>query len=307
MRGKTRLNLELSPKINSLPELAEAENACTRCPLYKDATQAVPGEGRRSAHVMLVGEQPGDKEDLSGRPGRTRPRPRAGGGGNSAHGGFRHQCGEAFQARDARQAPAAQASQRLRNRALQDLARSRTRAREAGGHRRARRHGGAQSARPFGHHREAARTGLASCRRHRLRHHPPLVPAAHRGRRRQAARVREFRRRSATGGADIAEKGGLIRPYSSSVNRPLTSASSASTTSAASRPLASTVIVVPRPAASIISPMIEVPPTTSWPRFTFTSASNFSTICTNFAEARACKPFLLQISSTRMMGAASDG
>src|SRR5262249_46036132 len=167
--------------------------------------------------------------------------------------------------------------------------------------------GAAQSARPFGHHREAARTGLASCRRHRLRHHPPLVPAAHRGRRRQAARVREFRRRSATGGADIAEKGGLIRPYSSSVNRPLTSASSASTTSAASRPLASTVIVVPGPAASIISPMIEVPPTTSWPRFTFTSASNFSTICTNFAEARACKPFLLQISSTRMMGAASDG
>jgi uracil-DNA glycosylase family protein len=68
MRGKTQLNLELSPKINSLAELAEAENACTRCPLYKDATQAVPGEGRRSAHVMLVGEQPGDKEDLSGKP-----------------------------------------------------------------------------------------------------------------------------------------------------------------------------------------------------------------------------------------------
>src|SRR5499433_1754605 len=68
MRGKTQLNLELSPKINSLPELAEAENACTRCPLYKDATQAVPGEGRKSAHVMLLGEQPGDKEDLSGKP-----------------------------------------------------------------------------------------------------------------------------------------------------------------------------------------------------------------------------------------------
>ena len=68
MRGKTQLNLELSPKINSLAELAEAENACTRCPLYKDGTQAVPGEGRRSAHLMLVGEQPGDKEDLSGKP-----------------------------------------------------------------------------------------------------------------------------------------------------------------------------------------------------------------------------------------------
>src|SRR5262245_46242146 len=50
-------------------------------------------------------------------------------------------------------------------------------------------------------------------------------------------------------------------------------------------------------------PMIEVPPTVSWPRFTFTSASNFSTVCTNLAEARACRPFLLQISSTRVIGA----
>src|SRR6266516_3321034 len=68
MREKTQLDLELSPQIHSLPELAKAENACTRCPLYKNATQAVPGEGRRSVHVMLVGEQPGDKEDLSGKP-----------------------------------------------------------------------------------------------------------------------------------------------------------------------------------------------------------------------------------------------
>jgi uracil-DNA glycosylase family 4 len=68
MREKTQLDLELSPQIHSLPELAKAENACTRCPLHKNATQAVPGEGRRSAHVMLVGEQPGDKEDLSGKP-----------------------------------------------------------------------------------------------------------------------------------------------------------------------------------------------------------------------------------------------
>src|SRR5215471_14559701 len=68
MREKTQLDLELSPAITSLPELAKAENECTRCPLYKHATQAVPGEGRRSAHVMLVGEQPGDKEDLAGKP-----------------------------------------------------------------------------------------------------------------------------------------------------------------------------------------------------------------------------------------------
>src|SRR5262249_38531459 len=194
-----------------------------------------------------------------------------------------------------------------------DLARSRTRDREAGGRRGARRHGRAQSARPFGHHLQAARTDLASGRRHRrLRHHPPVLAAAHRGRGGQAARIRKFRHRSATGGAGVEETGGLSRrgadrPYSSSVNRPLTSAANASTTSGASRPLASTVIVVPGPAASIISPMIEVPPTTSWPRLTFTSASNFSTVCTNFADARACNPFLLQISSTRVMGAAPDG
>ena len=50
-----------------LTALREAENACRRCPLY-DATQAVPGEGPRRARVMLVGEQPGDKEDLAGKP-----------------------------------------------------------------------------------------------------------------------------------------------------------------------------------------------------------------------------------------------
>ncbi len=52
----------------SLKELAKAEAACTRCPLYKDATQAVPGEGPGRASFMLVGEQPGDKEDLAGKP-----------------------------------------------------------------------------------------------------------------------------------------------------------------------------------------------------------------------------------------------
>src|SRR5581483_12083696 len=57
----------LSP-ITSLRELAKAEHECTRCPLYQNATQAVPGEGRRHAHLMLVGEQPGDKEDLAGKP-----------------------------------------------------------------------------------------------------------------------------------------------------------------------------------------------------------------------------------------------
>ena len=56
------------PLITSLSGLRAAENACRRCPLYKTATQAVPGEGPRTARIMLVGEQPGDKEDLAGEP-----------------------------------------------------------------------------------------------------------------------------------------------------------------------------------------------------------------------------------------------
>ena len=47
--------------------VAEAER-CTACPLYRDATQTVFGEGPVPADLMLVGEQPGDQEDLQGRP-----------------------------------------------------------------------------------------------------------------------------------------------------------------------------------------------------------------------------------------------
>jgi uracil-DNA glycosylase len=54
--------------VKSLRQLAAAEQACTRCALYRDATQAVPGEGPSGATFMLVGEQPGDKEDLAGKP-----------------------------------------------------------------------------------------------------------------------------------------------------------------------------------------------------------------------------------------------
>lgn len=54
--------------ITTLEALAAAEAACTRCPLYRDATQVVPGEGPARASIMLVGEQPGDREDIEGRP-----------------------------------------------------------------------------------------------------------------------------------------------------------------------------------------------------------------------------------------------
>jgi uracil-DNA glycosylase len=59
---------KIPPGIKTLTQLRAAEAECTRCPLYKDATQVVPGEGPSRARVMLVGEQPGDKEDLAGEP-----------------------------------------------------------------------------------------------------------------------------------------------------------------------------------------------------------------------------------------------
>lgn len=55
-------------KIATLIELREQIEACRRCQLYKNATQAVPGEGGASAPIMLVGEQPGNEEDRVGRP-----------------------------------------------------------------------------------------------------------------------------------------------------------------------------------------------------------------------------------------------
>ena len=59
---------ESGKSIKSLRELAAAEGECRRCPLYRNATQAVPGEGPKAADFMLVGEQPGDREDLAGKP-----------------------------------------------------------------------------------------------------------------------------------------------------------------------------------------------------------------------------------------------
>jgi DNA polymerase len=51
-----------------LEEVAAGVQICRRCDLYRDATQGVPGEGPGRARLMLVGEQPGDQEDLAGRP-----------------------------------------------------------------------------------------------------------------------------------------------------------------------------------------------------------------------------------------------
>jgi uracil-DNA glycosylase family protein len=59
---------ELIPAQPDLDGLRRAAAGCTACGLYRDATQTVFGEGSPDAQVMLVGEQPGDGEDLAGRP-----------------------------------------------------------------------------------------------------------------------------------------------------------------------------------------------------------------------------------------------
>jgi uracil-DNA glycosylase len=56
------------PERRSLKALRETVQGCRGCHLWRGATQAVFGEGRKSARVVLIGEQPGDKEDLAGKP-----------------------------------------------------------------------------------------------------------------------------------------------------------------------------------------------------------------------------------------------
>ena len=58
----------LVPESDSLPKLRKAAAECQACDLWKTGTQTVFGEGTASAEIVFVGEQPGDKEDLAGRP-----------------------------------------------------------------------------------------------------------------------------------------------------------------------------------------------------------------------------------------------
>lgn len=52
----------------SIAQLRHQAESCTRCDLYRNATQIVFGEGPRKTEIVLVGEQPGDQEDVAGRP-----------------------------------------------------------------------------------------------------------------------------------------------------------------------------------------------------------------------------------------------
>jgi uracil-DNA glycosylase len=59
---------DLIPTRPSIPKLNEAATGCRACELWTKGTQVVFGEGTRTADVVLVGEQPGDREDRVGRP-----------------------------------------------------------------------------------------------------------------------------------------------------------------------------------------------------------------------------------------------
>ena len=61
-------SIDLPQRKSSLASLRRAAKDCQACDLWKHGTQTVFGEGSPKASIMLVGEQPGDQEDLAGRP-----------------------------------------------------------------------------------------------------------------------------------------------------------------------------------------------------------------------------------------------
>ena len=65
---KPRSALEFLPSRHDLASLRKAAEHCQGCDLYRHATQVVFGEGKTHSAILLVGEQPGDREDQVGRP-----------------------------------------------------------------------------------------------------------------------------------------------------------------------------------------------------------------------------------------------
>lgn len=66
--AETRTAADVLPERLSLTALREAARGCRACPLWRTGTQTVFGQGLKRARLLLVGEQPGDKEDLAGLP-----------------------------------------------------------------------------------------------------------------------------------------------------------------------------------------------------------------------------------------------
>jgi uracil-DNA glycosylase len=67
-RAEASAAWDLIPEGPTLRAVIEAAQRCQSCPLWKNATQTVFGEGSTGAELMLVGEQPGDREDIEGHP-----------------------------------------------------------------------------------------------------------------------------------------------------------------------------------------------------------------------------------------------
>jgi uracil-DNA glycosylase family protein len=67
-RPRQKSAADFLPERKTLPSLEDALQGCRGCELYRHATQAVPGEGPQSSIIVFVGEQPGNDEDLQGRP-----------------------------------------------------------------------------------------------------------------------------------------------------------------------------------------------------------------------------------------------
>ena len=147
-----------APVVTSLSALTRGRE---RMPAMSALQERHPGSARAGAAPGIddAGRRAaGRQEDKAGLPfvgpaGRMLDA-RARRGGNRSQAGLRHQRGEALQARNARQAAAAQAAERLRDRSLPLVAGPGARDREARGHRRARGHGGAQRTRPSDHDRQ---------------------------------------------------------------------------------------------------------------------------------------------------------
>ena len=127
---------ELLPERPTLSAVRDGRVNCKACDLYKRGTQTVFGEGPPKAEVMLVGEQPGDAEDLAGHPFvgpagscSTRPSRRPA----SIAPGLRHQRGQALQVGAAREAADPREAERGRDRGVPAVARNGDRAGEAAG------------------------------------------------------------------------------------------------------------------------------------------------------------------------------
>ena len=64
----TYVTAQPPPHLKTVEQLQQSAESCRGCDLYKDATQTVFGEGEEHSRLMLIGEQPGDQEDIQGRP-----------------------------------------------------------------------------------------------------------------------------------------------------------------------------------------------------------------------------------------------